>query len=59
MRKLIIVLALAAGACGDKTPESERAREIGKAPKQTVDRVTTDVNKALQQGSDRTKEADK
>ena len=51
---LLIVLALLAG-CG----ESERSKEIGKAPKQTIDRVTTDVNKALTQGSERTKEAEK
>jgi hypothetical protein len=41
-------------ACG----ESETAREIGAQPKRTVDRVTTDVNKALEQGSRRLKDGE-
>ena len=36
----------------------EQSRAIGQQPKKTVDRVTTDVNKAMQQGqgSERLKE---
>ena len=34
----------------------EQSRDIGAQPKKTVDRATTDVNKGLQQGSDRLKQ---
>jgi len=45
-------------ACGDKIPESEAAKRLGQQPKKIVDRVTTDVGKAMQQGqgSERLKE---
>lgn len=36
-------------ACS-KTPESEIAKKIGEQPKQIVDKVTSDVNKAMQKG---------
>ena len=38
----------------------EQSRAIGQQPKKTVDRVSTDVNKAMQQGqgSERLKEKD-
>ncbi len=38
----------------------EQSRAIGQQPKKTLDRVTTDVNKAMQQGqgSERLKEKD-
>ena len=54
---LPILLAMALCAC---TPE--QSKEIGSQPKKTVDRVTTDVNKAMQnagQGSERLKEDQK
>jgi hypothetical protein len=51
------VLALVA-ACGDKVPESEAARKIGQQPKAIVDKTTTDVNKALQQGADSRRDAE-
>ena len=38
--------------CG-KTPESQTARKIGEQPKQTIDKVTADVNKAMQKGVER------
>ena len=50
-------MALAVGACSP-----EQSKEIGNAPKKTVDRVTTDVNRAMQnagQGSERLKEEQK
>ena len=52
--EVLIILALALAGCG----ESERSKELGRIPKQTVDRVTTDVGKAMQQGqgSERLKE---
>jgi hypothetical protein len=56
-RTSLVVLALALAAC---TPE--QSKEIGGAPKKTVDRVTNDVNKAMQnagQGSERLKEDQK
>jgi predicted small lipoprotein YifL len=57
MAMLALVAALA--ACGDKVPESKAAREVGNVPKQTVDRATTGVDNAMQQGADRMKDADK
>jgi hypothetical protein len=56
-RTSLLALALALAAC---TPE--QSKEIGNAPKKTVDKVTTDVNKAMQQqgqGSERLKEDQK
>ena len=53
---LPILLAMALCAC---TPE--QSNEIGNAPKKTIDKVTTDVGKAMQQGqgSERLKEEQK
>ena len=51
------LLALALSAC---TPEQSKA--IGNQPKATVDKVTTDVNKAMQmqgQNAERNKEDQK
>jgi hypothetical protein len=53
MRKLLFMSVLLVAACGDKVPESAAAKKAGDVPKQTVDRATTDVNKAMQQGSQR------
>ena len=53
----LAVLCLALAAC---TPEQTKA--IGQQPKKTVDRVTTDVGKAMQQSgqdSERLKEDQK
>jgi hypothetical protein len=47
---LIFLLA----ACTD-----EQSRSLGQQPKKTIDRVSTDVNKAMQQGADRLKEEPK
>ena len=49
MRYLFLGLALALLACTE-----EQSRAIGQQPKKTIDRVTTDVNKAMQ--SERLKE---
>ena len=52
-----LVLSLLLAAC---TPE--QSKEIGNQPKKTVDKVTTDINKAMQQGgqdSERLKEDQK
>jgi hypothetical protein len=48
----LLVVALLLAACGDKVPESEAARRLGQQPKKIVDRVTTDIGKAMQQGQD-------
>jgi hypothetical protein len=56
LRTSLAALCLAAAACGDKVPESEAAKRIGSIPKATVDKATTDVNKAMQQGSQRLEE---
>jgi hypothetical protein len=52
---LRISLVLLLVACTE-----EQSRAIGQQPKKTLDRVTTDVNKAMQQGqgSERLKEKD-
>jgi len=34
----------------------EQSANVGAQPKKTMDRATTDVNKAMQQGSERLKE---
>ena len=54
----LLVVALLLAACGDKVPESETAKRLGQQPKKLVDRVTTDVGSAMQQGqgSERLKE---
>jgi hypothetical protein len=48
-----VVLALAASACTE-----EQSKEIGRIPKNTVDKAKSDIEKAMQQGqgSDRLKE---
>lgn len=47
--KYIILLGLVVAVSGC-TPEQSKA--IGQQPKKTVDKVTTDVGKAMQQGQD-------
>ncbi len=56
---LLLVAGAALAACGDKVPESEAAKKLGKVPKQTIDRASEGVNKALQQGVERNRDADK
>jgi len=54
----ILAIALLA-ACGDKVPESKAAKELGNVPKQTLDKAATGIDNAMQQGADRTRDADK
>ena len=42
-----------------KTPESQTAKKIGEQPKQILDKVTTDVNKAMQKETERQQSAEK
>ncbi len=48
-----LALLLLAAACSP-----EQSKSIGQQPKKTIDKVTTDINKAMQQGqgSERLKE---
>jgi hypothetical protein len=59
----LLALALAVSLPGcDFSAEKEAAKRRGDAPKQTIDKVTSDVNKAMQnagQGSDRLREDQK
>jgi hypothetical protein len=54
LRISLVTFALALCACTE-----EQSKAIGQQPKKTIDRVTTDVNKAMQQGSERLKEDQK
>lgn len=55
MRKFLplIAVVLLAG-CGDKVPESKVAKEVGNAPKQTVDKAAAGdaMNKASERAKD-------
>jgi len=55
MRIVIFIFVIALSACS-----REQSQSIGQQPKKTVDRVATDVNKAMQQGqgSERLREDD-
>ena len=61
MKKVLMMLCAWSllAACGDKVPESKAAKEIGNIPKQTVDKASTGVDAAIQQGAERMKEEDK
>jgi uncharacterized protein YceK len=54
MRILLVSLLLVLAGC---SPEQSKA--IGQQPKKTVDRATTDLDKAMQQGSERMKDEQK
>lgn len=56
---VVIVMSLATAilGCDGTTPQSEGARKIGSAPKQTVDKVVSEANKAVEQGEARTRDA--
>jgi hypothetical protein len=58
MRIAITLFLLMLGACGDKVPQSEASRRVGEAPKQVIDKATNDTTRALEQGGQRSREAD-
>jgi ABC-type sugar transport system substrate-binding protein len=49
-----VALAVALTACSE-----EQSKEIGRIPKKTMDKVSDDVNKAMQQGAERLRKEDK
>jgi hypothetical protein len=62
MRSLILCAVLFVTACGNKVPESEAAKRVGQAPKDTVNSFTNKTNELMQQGgqgSERLKEDQK
>ena len=60
---VLLALSLVVGLPGcDFSAEKEASMRAGEQPKKTIDKVTTDVNKAMQQGgqdSERLKEDQK
>ena len=50
----VVFLAVLLAAC---TPE--QSESLGQQPKKTLDRAQNNLDKAMQQGADRNKEADK
>ena len=52
------LFSAALAACGDKVPESVAAKKLGNAPKEIIDKATTDANQALKQGAERARDAD-
>jgi hypothetical protein len=50
---MLAAAALALAGCGDKVAESATAREIGAAPKQTLERAEERLEKALERGTER------
>ena len=60
MRWLLgMAAAILLSGCGDKVPQSEAAKKVGDQPKQVVDRAAQDAARVLQQGADRTADADR
>ena len=60
MRWLLgMAAAIVLSGCGDKVPQSEAAKKLGDQPKQAVDRAAQDAARVLQQGADRTADADR
>ncbi len=53
-----VIIALGVAGCGDKVPESEAAKQAGNIPKQTLDKVQGDLDKAAQKNAERVHDAD-
>jgi PBP1b-binding outer membrane lipoprotein LpoB len=54
---LLVALIFVLSGCS-KTPESHTAVDFGKQPKQVIDKVTADVNKAMQRGAEQRQDAE-
>jgi predicted small lipoprotein YifL len=52
----IAAMVIVVAGCGDKVPESQAAKAVGAAPRQTVDRVNDDTARALEQGAQRNRD---
>lgn len=52
-----ILLAAAILGCDGTTPQSQEAKKIGSAPKQTIDKVVNEANKSVEQGEARTRDS--
>ena len=60
MRGMLAVLFVASFVSGcSKMPESETAKKVGEQPKQLLNKVETDVNKAMQKGMEQRQDAEK
>ena len=60
MRALPFTLSMVFLFAGcSKIPESETAKKVGEQPKQILDKVETDVNKAMQKGMEQRQDAEK
>jgi hypothetical protein len=57
MLLLCCACVLVAG-CGNKTPESQAAKEVGNIPKQTLDRAVSGTEAAMQKSDERNKSED-
>ena len=55
---LLVLVALSLAGCGDKVPESKAARDVGSAPKQTVDKAAAGVGDAMDKAAERVQEQD-
>jgi PBP1b-binding outer membrane lipoprotein LpoB len=53
-RTSLVVAALLLAGCSP-----EQSKNVGDQPKKTMDRASSDVNKAMQQGAERVKEESK
>jgi hypothetical protein len=51
-----VLIACCLAACGDKVPESEEAKKIGNIPKQTIDKTKANLDAAMQQAGQRTRD---
>jgi hypothetical protein len=55
---LVTAVVVSIAACGDRIPESDGAKKLGAAPKQIVDKASSDIGKALEQGAHQSREAE-
>jgi hypothetical protein len=53
---LSLLAVVLLSACGDKVPESKAAKEVGNAPKQTVDKAAAGVADAMGKAAERSKD---
>lgn len=54
----MVLIMLGVAGCGDKVPESEAAKQVGNIPKQTLDKVQGDLDRAAQKDAERKRDVD-